>query len=51
MKNKNLEKITERGFEYIKQYFPDKDLEIYEKPKSKIIYNKKTDEIVMEIKY
>ncbi len=51
MDKKNLEKITKAGFKYVKRYYPTTDLEIYERPKGKIIYNPETDEIVMRAGY
>ena len=48
---KNIEKITKAGFIYLKRYYPNTNLEIYERPKGKIIYNPENDEIVMRVGY
>lgn len=48
---KTLEKISEAGFKYVKRYYLNTELEVYERPKGKIIYNPKTDEIVMQTSY
>ena len=48
---KTLEKMSGAGFKYVKRYYFDTKLEVYERPKGKIIYNPKTDEIVMQVGY
>lgn len=47
----NLEKIADAGFGYSKRNYFDKDIDIYESITGRIYYNRKTDAIVMEIKY
>ena len=51
MSKKTIDKMMEAGFKYVKTYYPDTNLEIYERPKGTIIYNPKNDEIVMQTGY
>lgn len=51
MKKENLEKISKIGFKYVKRYYFNTKLEVYEKPKETIIYNPKTDEIIIQTSY
>ena len=48
---KTLEKMSKAGFKYVKRYYFDTKLEVYERPKDTIIYNPKNDEIVMQTGY
>lgn len=43
--------MSKAGFKYVKRYYFNTKLEIYERPKGTIIYNPKTNEIVMQTGY
>ena len=48
---KTIEKILGAGFNYARRYYPQTNLEVYERPKGEIIYNPENDEIVMQTGY